>query len=173
MSIPEWVCRAGVGITGMSKIHAWIARPAAYLKSKQYFFLTNLCTVKTHLQAPGGFPVQFKNYSWYKTECYNVLSDFFIMSLQRHLAAVYAGSRRRRRILDWASESWRKSLLFINPTCLWIFILITKNLLWLIFHNLWFKLFSSNSNYIIKNAYKTFKRNIFTFLDIQVSVDQN
>ena len=44
---------------------------------------------------------------------------------QRHLAAVSGGGRRCRCSVDWASDSYRSSLLLTDPTCLCIF--QTKN----------------------------------------------
>ena len=44
---------------------------------------------------------------------------------QRHLAAVSRGGRRHHCSVDWASDSYRSSLLLTDPTCLCIF--QTKN----------------------------------------------
>ena len=45
-------------------------------------------------------PVQYKNESWHKTDCRNVVSDFLMASLQPHFAVISAGERRRGRPVD-------------------------------------------------------------------------
>ena len=42
--------------------------------------------------------------------------------LYSHLAAVSASGRRRRRPVDWPSDSWRNNLLLYLTTCLCIFL---------------------------------------------------
>ena len=65
-----------------------------------------------------GIPDQYKSESLHKTDYCNVPSDFFIKGTQRHLAAFSGCSRRHRSLLDWASDSWRNSLLFYHSDLL-------------------------------------------------------
>ena len=73
-----------------------------------------------------------------------------IRGLQRHLAAIFGGGRRRPRSVDRVSDSRRNSLLLRAPTCLFIF--QTKN------KNFWFKFFSLS---LTTTIFSRFSRPIF------------
>ena len=94
---------------------------------------------------------------------------------QRHLAAVSGGGRRRRSSVDWASDSYRSSLLLADPTCLCNF--QTKNKkskfrFFSIFYHSFF-LTISMPHFCKKNTFEIFKPNLQLLTDCWQSCHQN
>jgi len=89
-----------------------------------------------------------------------------IRSTQRHLAAVSASGRRRRRPVDWPSDSWRNNLLLYLTTCLCIFLSQNKKnsilFYFIIFDINYFEAIQAAVFYK-KNAFEMFKSSLFMF----------
>ena len=79
---PSRVGRWRLGyITYQSNIHIWTTRPASYKKSKHWFFEKNIGMFRPNFDpfiGIWGSPDQNKNESLHKTDCCNVLSDWWL-----------------------------------------------------------------------------------------------
>ena len=99
-----------------------------------------------------------------------------IRGTQRHLAAVSAGGRRRRRPVDWPADSWRSNLLLYLTTCFCIFLSQNKKNKIIIFYIIcnftYFKAIQAAVFYK-KNAFEMFKSSLFMFLGLLVPCDKN
>ena len=95
-----------------------------------------------------------------------------IRSTQGHLAAVLGSSQCRRRPLDWASDSWRNSLLLTIPTC-WFFS-IKKKRIWVFFITFDSNFFQAIQTTVFykKITFKMFKCNFLMFLYLKGSCDK-
>ena len=148
-------------------------RPAWYKKLKQQTFENNSDRFWTNLDPFVGvfrLPSGNNNESWHKTDCCNAVR-LLVRGTERHQAAVSGGGRHRRCSVDWASDSYRSSLLLTDPTCFCIF--QTKNKQ----KNNFFFLVSFTNNFFSQFprpiTFEIFKPNLQVLTDCRQPCHQN